>query len=163
MQNLMENITKHLSTTLMIMLVVIPIWTFTSCVSTFNNPMGDREEEIRQINRSVQSQQWICDTIEEPVYYRGRKIYNGCHTRYHRYQSTTTGKMYRPKKKLLCQELGERPFTEENLDRIATLRKEIAQIKDDLNYRMLRNIGIWIFLFLILVYISRDEIEDMRN
>ena len=163
MKNLKTKIASYLSTSTAILLVLIPLYTCISCISTINNEMGGMEKEIRQINRSVQSQKWICDGIEEPVYYRGRKIYNGAFTRYYKYQSAKTGKMYRPKKKPVCQELGERPFTDENLERISFLRSSIKKEHEDLwHYRNLRNLVLWILLFIFFGYLHREEGEEPR-
>ena len=131
---------------------------FASCVDTYNSEIGTRESRIRDINRSVQAQKYICDGIEEPVYYRGRKIYNGCHTRYYKYQSTTTGKMYKPKRKPVCQELGERPFTEENLAEIKRLRDEIKVEHNEWGNQNLMVLALLIFLF--IVFCNSDLIDE---
>ena len=132
-----------------------------SCADTVNNDFGPKESRIREINKSVQAQKYICDGIEEPVYYRGRKIYNGCHTRYYKYQSTTTGKMYKPKRKPVCQELGERPFTSENLAEIKRIEGELV-----VGYRQLRNRNfMWVGLMLLFMVIgsNADRIEEMLS
>ncbi len=106
------------------------------------------EKEVRLIKNSVEAQKWICDSIEEPVYYRGRKVYNGNKTRYHRYQSCESGKYYKPKHKLNCQELGKRPFTEEKLKKISSLEGKI----DSISYRW---ISIpWLIIFICWVFSS---------
>ena len=145
-----------------LMLIVIPFVMVVSCIDTFNNDLGGIEDEIREINQSVESQQYVCDGIEEPVYYRGRKRYNGNHTRYYRYQSTTTGQMYRPRHRPICQELGERPFTEDNLERIAQLNSELCKEGDDLWYRNLWFILAWLFFLGFNFYLHRGSSEKPR-
>ena len=145
-----------------LMLIVIPFVMVVSCIDTFNNEIGGLDNEIQEINRSVQAQMYICDGIEEPVYYRGRRTYNGNHTRYHKYQSTTTGQMYRPRHRHICQELGERPFTEDNLERIAQLKSERYKEGDDLWYRNLWFICLWVFFFGFNFYLHRGSSEKPR-
>ena len=162
MNTLKTKIASSLSVTSAIMLVIIPMVMAVSCIDTFNNDLGGIEDEIREINQSVESQQYVCDGIEEPVYYRGRKRYNGNHTRYHRYQSTTTGQMYRPRHRHICQELGERPFTGENLERIAQLKSERYKEGDDLWYRNLWFICLWVFFFGFNFYLHRGDRKQPR-
>lgn len=134
---------------------------FASCADTVNNDFGPKEDRIREINKSVQAQKYICDDIPEPVYYRGRKIYNGCHTRYYKYQSTTSGKMYKPKRKPVCQELGERPFTSENLAEIKRIEGELV-----VGYRQLRNRNfMWVGLMFLFMMIgsNADRIDEMLS
>lgn len=162
LKNLKTKIAEKISMGSAIMLVIIPMIMVVSCIDTYNNEIGGLEQEIREVNRSVQSQMYICDGIEEPVYYRGRKIYNGCHTRYYKYQSTTTGQMYKPKRKPVCQELGERPFTGENLERIAQLKSERYKEGDDLWYRNLWFICLWIFFLGFNFYLHRGGRKQPR-
>ena len=147
----------NLNVCCVLMFFLIPVYCFVSCVDTINNDKGAINDEIRQINRSVESQKWICDGIEEPVYYRGRKIYNGAHTRYYRYQSAKTGAMYRPKKKPVCQELGERPFTQDHYDRINALKAEMDVIDEKQKTKMWWCLGLWLFFTALGVYIQEDE------
>jgi hypothetical protein len=131
---------------------------FVSCVDTVSSEINPREDRISEISASVEAQKWICDDIEEPVYYRGRKIYNGAHTRYFKYQSVKTGKMYKPKRQPVCQELGERPFTPQALAEIKKLEEEVRVEKD-----ALRNQNIMvliIFWLLVITILSSEWIEE---
>ena len=47
-----------------------------------------------------------CQGIEGEVIYKGRKVYNGVHTRYYKYQNVETNEMFKPKKKPHCVIVG---------------------------------------------------------
>jgi len=68
------------------------------CTSSYSDYRTARREV-----GSVQSHIPLeCNGMSELVYYRGRKMYHGAHTRYHRYVGAETGTLYRPKWMMQC-------------------------------------------------------------
>jgi hypothetical protein len=66
--------------------------------------------------------------------------------------------MYKPKRKPVCQELGERPFTEENLAEIKRLRDEIRVEHDEWAWQNITVLALLVLLF--IVFCNADLIEE---
>ena len=153
-----ESIAWVMGHTGVILLLVLPMVALVSCFDSFENDVGGIQERMRAINCSVESQQYICDGIEEPVYYRGRKIYNGNHTRYYKYQSVSTGEMYHPRHRPVCQELGERPFPPELLIELRNLEGARVRALEEGRNKVLGLMVLWILVALGLAWLYREEL-----
>ena len=82
----------------LITLTVIFGLSVTQCTSSYSDYRNARKE-VGSVQSHIPLQ---CNGMDELVYYRGRKLYNGAHTRYHRYVGVETGTLYRPKWMMQC-------------------------------------------------------------
>ena len=82
----------------LITLTIIFGLSITQCTSSYSDYRNARRE-VGSVQSHIPLQ---CNGMDELVYYRGRKIYHGAHTRYHRYVGVETGSLYRPKWMMQC-------------------------------------------------------------